>query len=258
MNLGGLSVLVTRPRDRAAPLLQAIEEHGGSAVLLPMIDICALDAQRDADIRAHADTLAAAQTSFHSVIFISVNAVHFGLAQLRRFSEHLPEQMRVYAIGEATRQALVDAGVSVNAVAGAMNSESLLQLPDLQQVTDQRMLIVRGVGGREHLAEQLSERGASVDYLECYRRVAASLPAGEFSKTLLDGRVNAITVNSGETLQNLARHIREEHETAFELPLIVPSERVAGLARDAGFSAVIVAANAGVAATVEALGQLVR
>ena len=50
---------------------------------------------------------------------------------------------------------------------------ALLQVRQLREAIARpagRVLILRGEGGRELLAERLREQGASVDYLEVYRR----------------------------------------------------------------------------------------
>ena len=50
------------------------------------------------------------------------------------------------------------------------DSEALLELPQLTDVNGRRVIIFRGDGGRELLGETLAARGASVEYVSCYRR----------------------------------------------------------------------------------------
>ena len=72
------------------------------------------------------------------------------------------------------------------------DSEALLELASLREAIagpDPRVLILRGEGGRELLAERLRELGASVEYLELYRRelpryLPAALPRTDQSGTL--------------------------------------------------------------------------
>jgi uroporphyrinogen-III synthase len=80
-----------------------------------------------------------------------------------------------FSVGAATAQILaITASTSLSA--DGDDSEALLQLPRCARrcTPDARVLILRGEGGRELLAERLREQGASVDYLELYRR---DLPA---------------------------------------------------------------------------------
>jgi uroporphyrinogen-III synthase len=103
------------------------------------------------------------------------------------------------------------------------------------------------------LAAVLRERGAQVDYAECYRRIEPTLDANQ--RAQLQGMAfDAICVNSNETLQNLWQCLQPAgHKIARHRALIVPSLRVAEAARKLGFARVITAANAGTEATLAAL-----
>ena len=97
----------------------------------------------------------------------------------------------------------------------------------MQQITGERVLILRGVGGRETLAQTLRARGAEVDYGECYRRVRPQLSAAERA-ALWQPPADAVCVNSGETLANLWDYLPEPARQLYHrLPLLVPGERVA-------------------------------
>jgi uroporphyrinogen-III synthase len=122
-----------------------------------------------------------------------------------------------------------------NLPASGDDSEALLGLPALREAIARRprVLIVRGVGGRELLAERLAEQGASVDYLELYRRClphirrvrwrAASKRNASMAWWSAVGRVLNTCSRAGADWPRLAR-----------LPLFVPSPRVAEQARALG------------------------
>ena len=88
-----------------------------------------------------------------------------------------PPHLLPAAIGQGTVRALAAHGVhGCIAPEQRFDSEALLALPELQaeRVAGQRVLILRGDGGRELLAETLSARGALVDLVSCYRRLPPS------------------------------------------------------------------------------------
>ncbi|MFT3929357.1 MAG: uroporphyrinogen-III synthase [Spongiibacteraceae bacterium] len=267
-SLQSLRVLVTRPQGRADALIDAIAAQGGSAVHIPLLVVEALDEQRDAAIYAKTAQRLRALDSYQRVIAISVNALHFSMPVIKKFWPRLPAHIMWYGIGAATTAAFADYGVVARSnrvkqdsvvtqdhAASTMTSEALLASAELQQLHGERILILRGVGGREQLATVLRERGAQVDYAECYRRCEPVLSA-EQQTQLQAMAFDAISVNSQETLQNLWQCLPPSaRELACQRALIAPSERVAAAARQLGFTQVIAAKNAGTDATINALRE---
>jgi len=185
----------------------------------------------------------------------------------------LPASIEWYGIGAATIGEFAHWGIAAHGGSAGATSEALLARSELQSVRSETVLILRGVGGRETLASVLRERGATVDYAECYRRSAPQLDAGQ-QQLLRRAAFDAVCVNSAETLHNLWHYLRlgseppasglaEQGSAATELPmhyrrmaLIVPSARVAQLAANLGFLSIVNAANAGTAATLVALQEI--
>ena len=114
------------------------------------------------------------------------------------------------------------------------------------------MLIVRGRGGRELLAQTLSARGADVTYLETYERAALEQP-GLFADLEASG-ITVAVVTSGEILATLAGSV-DARGRAW-LDVIVPSGRVAAQAEALGFRRVILADGASDQAIVRAANGL--
>lgn len=255
-SLQSLRVLVTRPQDRAAALLEAIATHGGAATHIPLLAVMPLNEQRDAAICAETTQRFRALDSYQRIIAVSVNALHFAMPWLKRYWPVPPPPIAWYGIGAATIAAFAEYGIAArgaNAASQTMTSEALLAADDLQQLHGERILILRGVGGREQLATVLRERGAQVDYAECYRRSEPTLSAAQLAQ-LQNMEFDAISVNSQETLQNLWQCLPPAaRELANQRALIVPSERIAQAARQLGFTRALVAGNAGTQATINAL-----
>lgn len=222
--------MVTRPRDQALALAQAIEQAGGVAVLFPLLDIAPVaDAQtlREQISRLH---------SFDLAIFISPNAVQYGMAAIAAAHAVLPPQ--VATIGSGSAQALRNQGVATVIVpAERSDSEGLLGLPELAQMANKRVIIFRGDGGRELLADTLKARGATVEYATCYQRSKAR----QGVDVLLREQPDVITVTSSEALAHL-RDMLDEATSLLAKPLFVPHSRIAELAARQGWSDIVLTA----------------
>jgi uroporphyrinogen-III synthase len=260
--LAGQRILVTRPAGRADDLMAAIADAGGSALHIPMMMVEPLDAQRDALHWQNTVHNLQRLADYRRVIAISVNAVHYGMQWLERLQVPVTHAgIEWYGIGAATATEFSRWGIDARGGGAGATSEALLALPGLQRVDGESILILRGVGGRETLAGILRQRGAGVEYAECYRRAAPRLDDSQ-RQLLRDDEFAAACVNSAETLRNLFCALGAEaaglgaqwRGTA----LVVPSERVAQEASELGFERVIVAANAGTEATLTALYALTR
>ena len=233
--LAGLNIVVTRPREQAVKLAQRITEAGGQAILFPLLEINPMaDAQ---SLRA----LVARLSEYHLAIFISPNAVRYGMQAILAAGP-LPKTLTVATVGQGSAKALLDFGVSkIIAPQLRFDSEALLALPELQHVAGQRVVIFRGDGGRELLGDTLKERGARVDYAACYQRVK---PQQDIAM-LLAARPDAITVTSSEALSYLDIMLREQlpDPTAYArlmaMALFVPHARIAAAAHQQGWQVVV-------------------
>ncbi len=245
------AVLVTRPAGEPADrLAAALQAAGYRAVQQPLIELEPIAAPTQADA-----AIIGALDSFAHVIFVSANAVRFGMLWLAREWPKLPAAPAWYAVGEVTGAQLRAQGVTVLTPGEDMTSEGLLALPGLTDVAGARVLIVKGEGGRETLATELAARGARVEVLACYRRSVPALPEGALAALLEAEKVGVVLLSSGEGLANFRRLLRSSESSKFTgLRLIVPSKRVANLAREAGFDNIVTADNASDAAMCRALG----
>ena len=244
--LAGKNILVTRPSGQADGLCRAITAAGGHAIHFPTIELQPLnrepDRQRLRDATHHYDLL----------IYISANAARFG--------PPAGQPKTLLAVGPATQKRLRAQGLKVGAPDGSpYDSEALLALPALQSVMGQRILIVRGEGGRERLAEALRKRGAHVEYAQVYRRALPSRKDISPSRPWTDN-IHAITVTSVQVLENLFRLWSPKHrDLLLSTPLVAASGRVLQKAREISFHLpVTVAANAGDQAMTEATIQALR
>ena len=244
-------VLVTRPAGQGEALCRLLAAAGFRPLQQPLLELQALPALTPAMRQCLLDL-----DGYQHVIFISANAVRFGLACIDDYWPQLPLGLNWYAIGATTAALLEERGLAPLSPGREMTSEGLLARPELQQVAQQRVLIVKGEGGRDTLLRELTARGARVDELACYRRRCPDLPAGELAATVAAAGVEFILLSSGEGLVNLLALLHENETTKFrEMCLVVPSPRVARMAQEAGFSQVVTADNASDEAMLRALQE---
>jgi uroporphyrinogen-III synthase len=233
--LDGRSIVITRPARQASTLMKLIEGAGGRALCYPAIEIQAVEGPA-------LDAAIAALAAFDVAIFISRNAVEHGLARVRAHRAW-PAGVAVAAVGAGTRRALEAEGIAdVVAPEGRADTEALLAQPLFTTGAGKRILIFRGEGGRELLASTLRERGATVDYAECYRRVRPATDVRSLMEEWSHGAVHAVTVSSGEALASFAALLgKAGHDFLAATPLFVPHPRVGHQARLLGLGPVQVA-----------------
>lgn len=229
--LKGIGVLVTRPRAQAQLLCELIEQAGGEAISFPVLEIQPMPDYAQAD---------AALTGLNDadwVIFVSANAVHWGLDRIRKRIGGFPQGVKLAAIGKATARVLRESGLEPDAVpVQGYNSEALLSLPDFQQVTGAKVYIMRGRGGRELLAKTLRDRGAAVAYIELYQRVKPDVDVGPVLDRWRSGEVDIVTVSSQQVLHNLVEMLGAPAlPMLYQTPLVAISETVLKLADTLGF-----------------------
>jgi uroporphyrinogen-III synthase len=184
-------------------------------------------------------------------IFISANAVRFGLPQLGPELARYPE-LTVIAVGNKTRDTLEAEGIHAEVPVRA-DSEGLLEMPALSAPDLRDVVIVKGEGGRELLASELTRRGARVTEWACYRRCWPDVDVSDLAEI---GAGLVFQASSGEMLSRLSELLAGEGQTdLFQSSIIVPSGRVASLAKEAGWGQVILAEDASDDAFMLALKQ---
>jgi len=226
--LAGVHIAVTRPPEQATKLTAAIAAEGGQVISFPLLDIKGLENLDD----FHAAVTPLSQ--FDWAVFISSNAVQHGMPLLQQAG--IPPQLKFAAIGPATAASLQGFGVTeILTPSERFDSEALLALPALQQMQGQRVLIVRGVGGREVLADTLKQRGAEVIFGECYRRVNPQSSAQVLAQAYGAGKLHGIVVTSSEALRFLL-DLTQGDAWLKVTPLFVNHARIAEQATAAGLT----------------------
>lgn len=239
--LTGIGIAITRPIDQAKKLAKLIEDAGGTPILFPLIEITPLNdyGQFEAVISDIRD--------YEWAIFISSNAVQNGMPHLVKAG--IPASLKFAAIGPVTASELQSFGVkevltpSSQAEHGdeskvRFDSESLLALPEMQTVAGKKILIVRGVGGRDVLAETLKARGAQVTFAECYQRINPQADCDLLANLYNEKKLHGIVVTSSEAMRHLL-DLAGDAEWLKHVTLFVNHARIAQLPLQLGLKVVV-------------------
>ena len=233
--LHGKRILVTRPAAQAGTLAAMIAAQDGEALRFPLLKI------GPPDDLSPLHTAGRELASYALAVFISPNAVDYGLPTLLAHGPW-PASLRAAAVGPGTAARLAAHGIhEVIAPLAQFDSEALLELPGLQAavLAGKKVLLLRGNGGRELLAETLRERGAAVDCLTSYHR---SPPAdvAPLRQALRAERIDALSVSSSEALRHLWEMLdTEDRQRLCALPLFAPHRRIVDTATALGLSRAI-------------------
>ena len=223
--LQNLGIAITRPVDQAKKLAALITEAGGTPILFPLIEIIPLSdySQFDAVIANIAD--------YDWAIFISSNAVQNGMPRLIKQTAKIsfPNKLRFAAIGPVTASELQTFGVKEALIPNVrFDSESLLALPEMTNVAGKKILVVRGVGGRDVLADTLRARGAQVTFAECYQRINPQTNCNLLANLYSENKLQGIVITSSEAMRHLL-DLAGDSEWLKNITLFVNHARIAEL-----------------------------
>ena len=233
--LAGIGVLVTRPEHQSRRLAELIRSLGGEPVLFPAMEIVAQPDDATAPVlkRLH---------QFDLAIFTSPNAARLAMQRIA-LAGGLPAGLRVAVLGPGTAAELKKFGVREMITPKAdFDSEALLEALSRLVFDGKRVVIFRGQGGRELLGESLRQRGAAVEYVECYRRARPRHGMAELIPLWQQDRLRGCLATSSEIVINLFDMAGEAcRPWLCQTPMFVSHPRVAATAFAFGVHKVFVA-----------------
>jgi len=248
-------VLVVRPPRNEDDFVSRLETLGCDVEVLPVMAI------RELSRQGAVTGLIARLDSFQKAIFISRIAARIGAQAIGDYWKRLPAGLDFFAVGASTASVL-EATLQrshqkpVCFPRQRADTEALLSLPEMQSVDGENIVIFRGVGGRETLGAMLKARGANVVYGELYVRELDRSHHEAIGKLLLSGNLDMVVAHSGELITYLGTVAGPETLSALlAIPVLVPGERVAAIARQAGFRQIVIADSAVAGSMADAFGH---
>ena len=240
-SLNDLGIAITRPVDQAKKLSALIEQAGGTAILFPLIEITPLDDYRQFE------AVISDINDYDWAIFISSNAVQNGMPRIVKAG--IPDNLKFAAIGPVTASELQSFGVKdvltplshvqhgdENKV--RFDSESLLALPEMTNVAGKKIMIFRGIGGRDVLAETLKARGVQVTFAECYQRTNPQTNCDLLAQLYSEKKLHGIVVTSSEAMRHLL-DLAGDADWLRDVTLFVNHERIAELPLQLGLRVLV-------------------
>ena len=160
-----VALISTRPYEKNIILLKELVDTNISLLNYPLTEITPLKNY------AKFDSILSNLKKYQHIIFISTNAVHFFVERFKNLKIKLPEHIIYSSIGPTTQKAFENQfNINVHCPKKTYDSKNLINNKIFNNLQDEKVLIIRGEGGREVLKDMLEEKGAEVDYGECYIR----------------------------------------------------------------------------------------
>ena len=203
--LFGRRVLVTRPKEQAAELVDRLTALGAEAIEAPLIRI--LPPEDSAPLR-HA---AAAPDGFDWIVFTSANAVDAFMTALLADGRDVRalKGPRLCAVGTGTADKLSRYGIRVDLVPGEFRAEGVLSaLAQQGSLRGLRVLLPRSDIGRDVIADELRKSGAEVTDVIAYRTVVNDTQREgdpDIYGMLLEGRIDAVTFTSASAVRTFVK-----------------------------------------------------
>ena len=249
--LAGLTILVTRARDQAAPLSDALRAAGADPLELPTIRFA-----DPADLAPLDDAIrGVAGARYDWVVFTSVNGVAQVLARAADLGVGAAalSHARVAAVGDTTADRLRSGGVRVDLMPEQFDAEAVVAALVARGIAGRRVLYPRADIARGAIPTGLRTAGAVVDEVEAYRTLPETIVDPTVRTRVIGGAVDIATFASGSSVRNLAALLGDDFGVLQQTEIACIGPATAAVAREFGLTVDVVANDATVPGLVAAL-----
>jgi uroporphyrinogen III methyltransferase/synthase len=249
--LAGRTIVVTRPRDRADEMIDAITRLGGEPLIVPLIAVQPLPMAE-----AHRATLRKLE-HFDWLVFTSASAVEmFHPWFEKEMIRELPATLRVIAVGEKTAAAVRAYSWHVETLAERASAEGVVATLLRQKAgRDTKILFPSALEGRKLVPQELEKAGAQVVVLPVYQTAPATPKnLAVLSMRLRDKKIDAITFTSPSAVQQFFHLLPlSEWPVLREICLAVIGPTTAAAIREHGLQVSVMPETTSAAALIEAI-----
>lgn len=246
--LFGRRILVTRPADQAAPLVDGLAALGAAPVAVPTIAIV------PPPDYAELDGALAGLAAGDYLVLTSANAVAalFSRLQAAGRDARALAGVTLVTVGPKTAESLAGHGLHADRLPATFDAEGVVELLR-GEVAGCRVLYPRAELARDLIVRELTAAGAQVAAPLAYAS-APPLGAAEKLHAALAAGLDLLTFTAASTVRNFASLLAPEQlAAARRIPVAVIGPQTAAAARELGFSVAVEPPESTVPALIEAI-----
>ncbi len=201
----GRTIVVTRAREQASHLVDALAELGAECIECPTIAIA--PAPDTAPMDSAIDRLG----GYDWIVFTSVNGVRFFFERLfaRGLDTRALASVGTAAIGPATARAMRGYGLGCDILPENYLAESVVEAFGGRDMAGKRVLLPRAQEARPVLPVELARMGARVDEVAAYCTRLDTSGRETVLQRLAQGGVDLVTFTSSSTARNFKAMLPE-------------------------------------------------
>lgn len=211
------TLLATRSKNQNQYILNYFQNTNINCIDFPLINIQGVELENSQKLIL--DNL----NQFTKIIFISSNAVEYFHQLLVRTNISITKiESRFFCVGPTTQQQFLNFfNFQIHMPENQFDTSGLLNMKALRILNvSEKILIVRGIGGKELLKSKLEERGAIVSYLECYKRVLLDIDLDLLSEYAKKSEKLFMLITSNEIARHFLAFVKQNNITFNNLSLI--------------------------------------
>lgn len=208
-SLAGKTVVVTRARNQAEPLLRALRNRGSEVLGIPVIKI-----ERPHETLPLAEALLSLN-GYDWIVFTSSN----GVTQFFQYFFVKYKDMRdiggarIAAVGPGTAERIEELHLQVDVIPDDFTAANVAKtMGEFESLENRRVLLLRAEVANPELPKKLEDLGAIVDDIACYRTEGETTGSERESEQLRTKGADWVTFTSGSTVEHF--HAR------FDLPAL--------------------------------------
>ncbi|WP_375321504.1 uroporphyrinogen-III synthase [Aliivibrio logei] len=225
-----MTILVTRPEQESQALCDALKALGHHAISHPLLTI------HPGKELPLLPSLFSSLSDGDFIISVSQHAAEHAQNFLEKQNKKWKKGVNYIAVGQKSAQQLKTYISDPVHFPTPSDSEHLLALPVLENVTGKRAIILRGNGGRDLIYQALEGLGVKVTYCETYQRQLTSFNGSIKTKEWQVKNVDTLVVTSGEQLTFFtSQFTNTDLNWVLTCRLLVPSERINQIGQQLGY-----------------------